>query len=277
MFKKRQQQGSIRPRAPSEDAVFFRPMDRELSTLFSKLDDLLNAGVITPEDHQLRKDKLIERYMGGTRFPPMAAPNLPLATAPPTSDKLLCSTHNRVRTPSCLRQVGTAADGSPLWACTPVSQCKTQEPATGLPVVPGLAGAWGPQGLKRPAIAWPLALSPAIKRPRGPVTNWGYSVGQHGPVAAGQFDFNAWAGLDPDKVPCSVHGKLRSLASLVQGNFGEWVCRPDTQCKTGDAIADGTQTLMCAVHQRTRASNYLELGPDGQYRCKQGRECKVKN
>jgi len=58
-------------------------------------------------------------------------------------------------------------------------------------VVPGLAGAWGPQGLKRPAIAWPLALSPAIKRPRGPVTNWGC------PVAAGQFDFNAWAGLDP--------------------------------------------------------------------------------
>eukprot|EP00667_Euglena_gracilis_P021826 EG_transcript_24067 len=213
----------------------------------------------------------------------------PAPLAPGVGDKLMCSTHAKLRTLSCLQQVSTAANGTPIYACTPLHPCKVTVPgAVAAPVGVGF-GDWGPEAIKRPA-PWAMQVGPAVKRPRGAIT-WGVGavghMGHMGPVVpvgpVGPVGLpGTWgamspfgAGWEPDKALCVVHNKVRSVGSMAQSGIGQWVCRPDSQCKTGVPGADGVSVLQCAVHNRTRAANYLDLGPDGLYRCKPGRECKV--
>uniref|UniRef100_A0A7S1IC50 SHOCT domain-containing protein n=1 Tax=Eutreptiella gymnastica TaxID=73025 RepID=A0A7S1IC50_9EUGL len=282
-------------------------MDTELKAAFQKLDDLMGAGIITEVDYKLRKDQLIEKYMSGAEKAAPVGPQRAPGAMPPGPaavamggevQKLLCSTHNKFRSGTCLEQVGTKDDGTPVWSCTMMSQCKINPP-TGAPAAAAAAapmvggkGAWtaqAPGGFKRP---WPGAEAPGgygaggapLKRPRGAVTQWG--APQVGGFQQGWNQQNAWnqpnawnaggAGAwdMPEKATCMRHNKQRSTGSMLQGPQG-WICRDDSMCKTGDQAVDQGTVFTCAAHGRTRAANYLEQAPDGTWNCKPGKECKI--
>ena len=85
-------------------------MTEAMKTAFSKLDDLLSAGILSQADYQTRKDELIEKYMGGgdlsaPTFPTPPATTTLVTTVVPTVGKIMCATHNRLRSASCMEQV----------------------------------------------------------------------------------------------------------------------------------------------------------------------------
>ena len=70
------------------------------------------AGIISEVDYKLRKDQLIEKYMSGAEKGIPVGPQRAPGAMPPGGgamqgevQKLLCSTHNKFRSGTCLEQV----------------------------------------------------------------------------------------------------------------------------------------------------------------------------
>mmetsp|Transcript_120984 Transcript_120984/g.270348 ORF Transcript_120984/g.270348 Transcript_120984/m.270348 type:complete len:197 (-) Transcript_120984:155-745(-) len=76
---------------------------------------------------------------------------------------------------------------------------------------------------------------------------------------------------------CSVHGKKRSMQSMVVDETGGgYKCAPGCECKVGGAAAisglDGT--MACSVHGKMRSQEVLIDDGMGSKRCIPGKECK---
>uniref|UniRef100_A0A7S1QC49 C3H1-type domain-containing protein n=1 Tax=Alexandrium catenella TaxID=2925 RepID=A0A7S1QC49_ALECA len=82
---------------------------------------------------------------------------------------------------------------------------------------------------------------------------------------------------------CAVHGKMRSLQSLVPDDGGGMRCAPGSECKIGGdrsacgpyGGAGGVGNVMCSVHCKLRSSESLVNDGWGNMRCAPGKECKV--
>jgi len=72
---------------------------------------------------------------------------------------------------------------------------------------------------------------------------------------------------------CSVHNKERTLMNLSKNDEGNWVCNPESQCKTESTLALGEET--CSIHKKVRTLPNLEKNKDGEWVCVQGARCKV--
>lgn len=72
---------------------------------------------------------------------------------------------------------------------------------------------------------------------------------------------------------CSVHGKNRSLSSLVTDGLGGFRCSPHAECKIGTAATVGG--AICSVHNKSRSLDSLTEDGWGGVRCIPSRECKV--
>lgn len=92
---------------------------------------------------------------------------------------------------------------------------------------------------------------------------------------------------------CSVHGKMRSVQSLVEDGNGGWMCTMATECKIGGqgpprsaswdaaalvaaAVASGSgPPSICSVHGKMRSADSLTDDWNGGLCCAPGKECKV--
>lgn len=72
---------------------------------------------------------------------------------------------------------------------------------------------------------------------------------------------------------CSVHNKERTLMNLSKNDEGNWVCNPESQCKTASTLALGEET--CSIHNKVRTLPNLKKNNNGKWVCVEGARCKV--
>jgi len=85
-----------------------------------------------------------------------------------------------------------------------------------------------------------------------------------------------WPGSRPpvpisDVMLCSVHKKRRTLMNLMKDDDDNWVCVPDSVCKTG--TSSNTREQTCSIHGKVRTLSNLQK-KNGEWVCLQRAQCK---
>eukprot|EP00992_Anisonema_acinus_P010479 TRINITY_DN6614_c0_g1_i1.p1 TRINITY_DN6614_c0_g1~~TRINITY_DN6614_c0_g1_i1.p1 ORF type:complete len:213 (-),score=18.56 TRINITY_DN6614_c0_g1_i1:25-663(-) len=206
-----------------------------LTEAFSKLDELLQAGILSDEEYATRKDSLVNSFVGvgGKSAAPSSQAAAPAEGAvgtvlPDGQPQLLCSVHDKLRTISNLEETGTGPDGLPTYSCLAHSQCRPKE----------ARNQEGVYGMKRAPPGGAYIGYPPPKRPYGgPVYGRGaYGAPAYGPTGGRGGRGKGFGGRAPQTqptIPCATHGKLRTVSNLTQDHTtGEYFCQPHTACRS---------------------------------------------
>jgi len=86
--------------------------------------------------------------------------------------------------------------------------------------------------------------------------------------------FGAATADKPQQELCALHGKMRTLKSLMEDELGGWRCKPDCVCKVGGGTGLEGQGF-CSVHNKNRSMDVLVEDGFGGFCCMGGKECKV--
>jgi|UniRef100_A0A7S4D4C6 hypothetical protein len=240
---------------------------------FAKLDQLKQAGMLTDQEYQDQKQKLIDFVIESASPTPLATQvsshaTLHVGSAAPTPDTgasmAMCAIHNKRRGITNMKRM---PDGT--YTCVLGSHCKTglrtdaaypaAEPAThaGKGMGHDSYGYRGAAGHPSNGY-WPPYQS-ALVQGKGK----GVSMPLNNPQSY-------------EKVMCARHAKVRSINSMIAiGNY--WVCKDHSMCKisASEKSVPSNRQFVCATHEKFRASSYLQRGPDGLLHCIPQKACKV--